>query len=79
METMRSLTAAALVMLLGITTAKAQSASDVNFGIKAGVNFSTLKTGLDAVSVRAFIAFAARPTSANCLVSLARNQVVTSP
>lgn len=46
----RSLTAAAFVMLLAITTAKAQSTSEVNFGIKAGVNFSTLKTGLDAVS-----------------------------
>jgi hypothetical protein len=50
MKMIRSLTAAASVMLLGITTAKAQSASEENFGVKAGVNFSTLKTGLNAVT-----------------------------
>jgi hypothetical protein len=50
MKMIRSLTAAAFAMLLGITTAKAQSASEVNFGVKAGVNFSTLKTGLNAVT-----------------------------
>ena len=50
MKVIRSLSAAAFVMLLGITAVKAQSTSEVNFGIKAGVNFSTLKTGLDAVS-----------------------------
>lgn len=43
------LLATAFVLALGIGSAKAQS-SDLEFGIKAGVNFSTLKTGLNAVS-----------------------------
>lgn len=49
-KVIRSLTAAAFLMLLSITAAKAQSTSEVNFGIKAGVNFSTLKTRLNAVN-----------------------------
>ena len=50
MKTIKLL-ATAIVVTLGIGTAKAQSTSpDVEFGVKAGVNFSTLKTGLNAVS-----------------------------
>jgi hypothetical protein len=39
----------AILFALGLSSAKAQS-SDPEFGIKAGVNFSTLKTGLNAVT-----------------------------
>jgi hypothetical protein len=48
MKTVKLL-AAAIVLTLGIQSAKAQTAN-LEFGIKAGVSFSTLKTGLDAVT-----------------------------
>lgn len=48
MKTIKLL-ATAVLFTLGLSQAKAQS-SDLEFGIKAGVNFSTLKTGLNAVS-----------------------------
>jgi hypothetical protein len=50
MKVIRLFASATLFTLLGITSVKAQSTSEINFGIKAGVNFSTLKTGLDAVT-----------------------------
>lgn len=50
MKAIRLFASATLFTLLGITSAKAQSTSEINFGIKAGVNFSTLKTGLNAVT-----------------------------
>lgn len=40
----------AVLLTIGIGSASAQSSSNVDFGIKAGVNFSTLKTGLGAVT-----------------------------
>jgi hypothetical protein len=42
--------ATAILFTLGISSVKAQSSSDITFGVKAGVNFSTLKTGLSAVN-----------------------------
>ena len=50
MNLIRTIAAAITFALLGITTAKAQTTAEVNFGVKAGVNFSSLKTGLNAVS-----------------------------
>ena len=43
--------ATAILFTLGVSSVKAQSSSpDLEFGIKAGVNFSTLKTGLNAIT-----------------------------
>jgi hypothetical protein len=50
MKAIQLLGPATLFILLGITSVKAQSTSEVNFGIKAGVSFSTLKTGLNAIN-----------------------------
>ncbi len=44
------LLATASLIILGISSVKAQSTTEIDFGIKAGANFSTLKTGLDAVT-----------------------------
>jgi hypothetical protein len=49
MKTIKLL-ATAILFTLGVSSASAQSSDDLTFGIKAGVNFSTLKTGLNAVS-----------------------------
>jgi len=51
-KTMKSfkLIATAILIVLGISSVKAQSTTEIDFGIKAGANFSTLKTGLDAVT-----------------------------
>jgi len=40
----------AILIVLGISSVKAQSTTQIDFGIKAGASFSTLKTGLDAVT-----------------------------
>ncbi|WP_183556745.1 porin family protein [Mucilaginibacter sp. SP1R1] len=48
MKTIKLLVTAVL-FTLGVNAVQAQT-SDIDFGIKAGINFSTLKTGLNAVS-----------------------------
>src|SRR5438552_587932 len=50
MKAIKLFATAAILVTLGIGSAKAQSTSDLEFGIKAGVNFSTLKTGLSAIN-----------------------------
>nr|DAH99201.1 MAG TPA: outer membrane protein [Caudoviricetes sp.] len=50
MKTIKLFATAAILFTLGIGSAKAQSSPDLEFGIKAGVNFSTLKTGLSAIN-----------------------------
>ena len=51
MKAIKLLATAVILVTLGIGSAKAQSSSpDLEFGIKAGVNFSTLKTGLSAIN-----------------------------
>jgi hypothetical protein len=50
MKVIKSLAAGAFLILVSITSVQAQSSPEVNFGLKAGVNFSTLKTGLNAIS-----------------------------
>lgn len=42
--------ATAILIVLGVSSLKAQSTTDIDFGVKAGVSFSTLKTGLNAVT-----------------------------
>ena len=44
------LIATAILIVLGISSVKAQSTTEIDFGVKAGASFSTLKTGLDAVT-----------------------------
>jgi hypothetical protein len=48
MKTIKLL-ATAILFTLGVGSVKAQT-SDIDFGIKAGVNFSTLKSGLNAIT-----------------------------